>query len=73
MRFADSPVLAPTFPPWRSRFVVGLLAIASTHILRGLALFPEAAQLLQGTLHPPRRAVSSAASRLIGLLYAAAR
>jgi cell division protein FtsI (penicillin-binding protein 3) len=28
MRFADSPVLAPTFPPWRSRFVVVLLAIA---------------------------------------------
>lgn len=51
----------------------GLLAIASTYILRGLALFPEAAQLLPGTLHPPRRAVSSAASLLIGLLYAAAR
>src|SRR5262245_14957899 len=28
MRFGDSPVLAPTFPPWRARFVVGLLAIA---------------------------------------------
>src|SRR5262249_42224922 len=28
MAFGDSPVLAPTFPPWRARFVVGLLAIA---------------------------------------------
>jgi len=26
MKFADSPVLAPTFPPWRSRLMVILLA-----------------------------------------------
>ena len=28
MKFADSPVLAPTFPPWRSRLVVALLGLA---------------------------------------------
>ncbi len=28
MRFAGSPVLAPTFPPWRSRFVVAVLALS---------------------------------------------
>jgi cell division protein FtsI (penicillin-binding protein 3) len=28
VRFGDSPVLAPTFPPWRARFVVALVAIA---------------------------------------------
>ena len=28
LKFADSPVLAPTFPPWRSRLVVALLGLA---------------------------------------------
>jgi cell division protein FtsI (penicillin-binding protein 3) len=27
VRFADSPVLAPTFPPWRARLVLALLAL----------------------------------------------
>ena len=28
MKFGDSPVLAPTFPPWRSRLLVTLVAVA---------------------------------------------
>ena len=44
MRFADSPVLAPTFPPWRSRFVVALLAVAFGTLV-GRALY------LQGWNH----------------------
>jgi cell division protein FtsI (penicillin-binding protein 3) len=28
VRFADSPVLAPTFPPWRARLVLALIALA---------------------------------------------
>jgi cell division protein FtsI (penicillin-binding protein 3) len=28
MKFSGSPVLAPTFPPWRARFVIALAAIA---------------------------------------------
>jgi hypothetical protein len=27
MKFTDSPVLAPTFPPWRARVVLGLVAV----------------------------------------------
>ena len=48
-----------------------LAFIALVYALRGLALFPESAQLLQGALSPPRRVVFSAVSLALGLLYAA--
>lgn len=38
MRFADSPVLAPTFPPWRARLVLALLALGFAGLL-GRALY----------------------------------
>jgi cell division protein FtsI (penicillin-binding protein 3) len=38
VKFADSPVLAPTFPPWRARLVLGLLAIAFG-VLAGRAVY----------------------------------
>ncbi|MGE5793598.1 MAG: peptidoglycan D,D-transpeptidase FtsI family protein [Bacteroidota bacterium] len=41
MKFADSPVLAPTFPPWRARVVLGLAAA-------GFALLAGRAVYLQG-------------------------
>jgi cell division protein FtsI (penicillin-binding protein 3) len=41
VKFADSPVLAPTFPPWRARLVLGLLAIAFG-LLAGRAVYLQA-------------------------------
>ncbi len=38
MKFADSPVLAPTFPPWRVRIVIGLLGAAFA-VLVGRAVY----------------------------------
>ena len=38
MKFADSPVLTPTFPPWRARVVLGLLA-AAFGLLAGRAVY----------------------------------
>ncbi len=38
MKFAGSPVLAPTFPPWRARLVLGLLAAAFA-LLAGRAVY----------------------------------
>lgn len=41
MKFADSPVLAPTFPPWRARLVLGLVA-AAFGLLAGRAVYLQA-------------------------------
>jgi cell division protein FtsI (penicillin-binding protein 3) len=38
VKFADSPVLAPTFPPWRVRIVIGLLGAAFA-VLVGRAVY----------------------------------
>jgi cell division protein FtsI (penicillin-binding protein 3) len=38
VKFTDSPVLAPTFPPWRARLVLGLLAAAFA-LLAGRAVY----------------------------------
>jgi cell division protein FtsI (penicillin-binding protein 3) len=38
VKFADSPVLAPTFPPWRVRVVIGLLGAAFA-VLVGRAVY----------------------------------
>jgi cell division protein FtsI (penicillin-binding protein 3) len=38
MKFTDSPVLAPTFPPWRVRIVIGLLGAAFA-VLVGRAVY----------------------------------
>jgi cell division protein FtsI (penicillin-binding protein 3) len=38
MKFAGSPVLAPTFPPWRARVVLGLMA-AAFGLLAGRAMY----------------------------------
>ena len=38
MKFADSPVLTPTFPPWRARVVLALLA-AAFGLLAGRAVY----------------------------------
>ena len=38
MKFADSPVLAPTFPPWRSRLVLALLGLAFGGLVRAVGL-----------------------------------
>jgi cell division protein FtsI (penicillin-binding protein 3) len=38
MKFTDSPVLAPTFPPWRVRVVIGLLGAAFA-VLVGRAVY----------------------------------
>jgi cell division protein FtsI (penicillin-binding protein 3) len=38
VKFADSPVLTPTFPPWRARVVLGLLA-AAFGLLAGRAVY----------------------------------
>jgi cell division protein FtsI (penicillin-binding protein 3) len=44
VRFADSPVLAPTFPPWRARLVLVLLAA-------GFCVLVARAGYLQGWKH----------------------
>ncbi|MFO1361115.1 MAG: penicillin-binding protein 2 [Burkholderiales bacterium] len=49
MKFADSPVLAPTFPPWRVRVVIGALGAAFA-VLVGRAVY------LQGWNHDFLRA-----------------
>jgi cell division protein FtsI (penicillin-binding protein 3) len=41
VKFTDSPVLAPTFPPWRARVVLGLLGAAFA-LLAGRAVYLQA-------------------------------
>jgi hypothetical protein len=47
-----------------------LAGIALLYLLRGLVFLPELAQLLQGSLTPPRRAIFSGVSLSLGLMYA---
>lgn len=48
---------------------IGLAFAGAVYSLRGFLLIPEAVQLFQGTLIPPRRALFSGVSLLLGLLY----
>ncbi len=48
-----------------------LAFIGLVYVLRGLALLPELARILQGALSPSRGVVFSAVSLTLGLLYAA--
>ena len=53
MKFADSPVLAPTFPPWRARLVLSTLAVAfATLIGRAGYLQGWKNDFLQGEARP---------------------